>query len=421
MREKMISGRRLLPLILVGNALLRIAGAAGGVLVGLYLAALKGQGREIDAALVGTLGAVTFIAELVGALPMGVLSDVFAPRLLMITGSLLGAIATQLFGMSGALSIFFLSRALEGLAVAASSPAILAHLTDVTEGDYVLRGKVMSYFELSLLGGLALGALVAGGLWSTLGTGAFAALAAVYVACAVLLGLGATGSKKHGASQALAGFKNALRDPFLARLAPAWLCINVIVGLWLGPTLTFLLTLEDNRGQFLTGAFAGNPLGIGFVQLGYAIIFAAGVTIWSFFLYRFERTRVLKIALVAMFFACAGFYLINHSQTWSSTARWSVMGLTAMAIMVESGFTPAALALLADVVGAQGGRGAAMGIYSVLLSLGALIGSLLAGQVGKLWAVDGLIYATVAMAVAAFATVYFLPRQRPALEIRSRG
>lgn len=419
MQEKIISGRRLLPLILVGNALLRIAGAAGGVLVGLYLAELKGQGREIDAALVGTLGAVTFIAELIGALPLGVLSDVFAPRLLMITGSLLGAIATQLFGMSGALSIFFLSRALEGLAVASSSPAILAHLTDVTEGDYVLRGKVMSYFELSLLGGLALGALVAGGLWSALGTGAFAALAAIYVACAVLLGLGATGSKKHGASKALVGLKNALRDPFLARLAPAWLCINVIVGLWLGPTLTFLLTLEDNRGQFLTGAFAGNPLGIGFVQLGYAIIFAAGVSIWSFFLYKFERTRVLKIALAAMFFACAGFYLINHSQNWSSITRWSVMGLTAMSIMVESGFTPAALALLADVVGAQGGRGAAMGIYSVLLSLGALIGSFIAGQVGKLWAVDGLIYATVAMAVAAFATVYFLPRQRPALEIGS--
>jgi hypothetical protein len=37
--------------------------------------------------------------------------------------------------------------------------------------------------------------------------------------------------------------------------------------------------------------------------------------------------------------------------------------------MVESGFTPAALAFLAGVVGAQAGRGAAMGIYSMMLGI----------------------------------------------------
>ena len=46
--------------------------------------------------------------------------------------------------------------------------------------------------------------------------------------------------------------------------------------------------------------------------------------------------------------------------------------------MVDSGFTPAALALLAGAIGAQAGRGAAMGIYSVLLSVGAIGGSLMA-------------------------------------------
>jgi MFS-type transporter involved in bile tolerance (Atg22 family) len=69
--------------------------------------------------------------------------------------------------------------------------------------------------------------------------------------------------------------------------------------------------------------------------------------------------------------------------------------------MVESGFTPAALALLAGVIGAQSGRGAAMGIYSVLLSVGAILGSLIAAVLGKRFAVDGLIYGTLAMAVIA--------------------
>ena len=81
---------------------------------------------------------------------------------------LLGAAATQLFGMSGSVSIFFVSRTAEGLGAAAGVPPLLAHLTDVTEGDASLRARVMSYFELSLLAGLALGALTGlSARWST--------------------------------------------------------------------------------------------------------------------------------------------------------------------------------------------------------------------------------------------------------------
>jgi MFS family permease len=71
--------------------------------------------------------------------------------------------------------------------------------------------------------------------------------------------------------------------------------------------------------------------------------------------------------------------------------------------MVESGFTPAALSLLAGAVGAHTGRGAAMGIYSALLSIGAIGGSLLAAVLGSRFSMDGLIYGTLAMAVVAMA------------------
>jgi MFS-type transporter involved in bile tolerance (Atg22 family) len=42
-----------------------------------------------------------------------------------------------------------------------------------------------------------------------------------------------------------------------------------------------------------------------------------------------------------------------------------------------------------------------MGIYSVLLSVGAIVGSLIAAILGRRVAVDGLIYGTLAMAVIA--------------------
>src|ERR1700758_1567931 len=107
--------RNRLSLILFGNALMRIAGGASGVLVGLFLADFSKRGAAVNTALVGTLGAVSFGAELLGAVPMGLLSDALAPRALMTGGAVLGAAATQLFGMSGMTSIFFLSRTAQGL------------------------------------------------------------------------------------------------------------------------------------------------------------------------------------------------------------------------------------------------------------------------------------------------------------------
>jgi MFS family permease len=82
----------------------------------------------------------------------------------------------------------------------------------------------------------------------------------------------------------------------------------------------------------------------------------------------------------------------------SPTARWSMTTATALLIMIESGFTPAALAWLAQSLGVGAGKGSAMGLYSVLLSLGAIGGSLLAGALGKLFAIDGLLLGTVMMA-----------------------
>jgi MFS family permease len=399
-----------LTLVLIGNSLQRIAVGASGVLVGLYLARLANSGAAIGAGLVGILGAISFGAELVSATPMGIASDAIRPRALMTGGSLLGAGATQLFGVTGLVSIFFISRGIEGLGAAAVAPPLLAHLTDVTDHKPALRAKVMSYFELSLLAGLALGGLVAGQLWRRLDTKAFGAVALIYILSAGLLYLGAVGSRSHGREQALRGFLGAMREPSLQRLAPVWLCVNTIVGLWLGPTLIFLLTHHSQTSQFLDGVLVEHPERVGWVLLGYSIIFGIGVTVWSFVLPRIPLQRVLHITLFAMLLVCVEFLIFNH--VGSGATRWLMGITTALTIMVESGFTPAALALLARAIGSQAGRGAAMGIYSVLLSIGAIIGSFIAAALGRKFAVDGLIYGTLAMAIIALAFVQRLEARK---------
>src|SRR5215472_9343138 len=243
--------RRQLPLVLVGNGLMRISSGASGILVGLYLASLAGRGAHVNAALVGSLGAMSFGAEMLGALPMGIASDAVAPRSLMSGGALLGGVATQLFGLTARSGVFFLSRILEGVGASATTPSLLAHLTDVTDRNRVLRARVMSYFELSLLAGLGLGGVTGAQFWRLFAARGFTAVAALYSFSAVLLFFGPVGIQKHESKQVMTGFLRAIREPSLQRLAPVWLCVNTIVGLWLGPTFTFLLTHGRQTHQFL--------------------------------------------------------------------------------------------------------------------------------------------------------------------------
>lgn len=300
---KWATPRGRLSLVIVANAVMRIAGGASGLLVGVYVADLANRGYPVDAALVGILSATSFGAELAGAVPMGVIADAVASRSLMTVGALIAAVATALFGRTRLISVFFVSRALEGLAAAAAVPALLAYVVDETANDAALRARVMSYFELSLLAGIAIGGVIGSQLWHLLASRAFGALALVYVGAAGLLYIGSAGCRRgSGAARAFAGLSASLRQPTLRRLAPMWLCMNAIIGLWLGPTFYFLLTSESTSGQLLAGLFASNPQQLGWLLVAYSLVFGSGLLAWSAVLPRTPLLRALRISLVAMLF-----------------------------------------------------------------------------------------------------------------------
>jgi MFS family permease len=385
-----------------------------------YIADLANRGLPLGAGLVGTLAAISFGAELLGAVPLGMLADAVPTRTLMTSGALLAALGVWLFGLTQDVSVFVVSRTLEGLAAAAGMPALLAHLTDATAADPRLRARAMSYFELSLLAGLALGGIVGGQLWTRYHAGAFTALAFLYGAAAVLLFVGATGGIAHRGAEVWEGLRRALGMPQLRQLAPVWLCMNAIIGLWLGPTLYFLLTNRSTDSQLLSGLFAENASGLGWLLFGYSFVFATGVLVWSRLLPRVELRRALRVSLLAMLAVSVGLLVLNHMIDQPIQVRWTLTVIIALLIMVESGFTPAALSLLAAAVGPRAGRGAAMGIYSFLLGVGALVGSVLAGVAGRWWAIDGLISVTLALAFLALGLLSRFVHQR-ALGSRGRA
>ncbi len=222
------------------------------MLVGVYVADLANRGVRIGAGLVGTLAAISFGAELVGAVPLGMLSDAVSARALMTGGALLAALATLLFGVTHDTSVFVVSRALEGLAAAAGVPALLAYLTDATADNDVLRARAMSYFELSLLAGLALGGIVGSRLWAAFTRARLPRSRSCTSSPRCCSSSGASGSRSHrGRADVWQGLTRSLATPALRRLAPVWFCMNAIVGLWLGPTLYFLLTNRSDDSQML--------------------------------------------------------------------------------------------------------------------------------------------------------------------------
>lgn len=402
--------------VLLANGLLRVASAAGGTLVGFYLAALAAAGEPIDAALVGTIGAVANGAEVVAAVPLGMLADRYAPRTVLVISTLIGALATQLFGISGVIVIFFVSRALESVAAVAGGPALLAHLADVTRHDPPFRSRVMSYYELSLLAGLALGGLIGGTLWDALHTYGFALVATLYLVAAALFWWGAAAVAPPARTTPLDGLRHALHDPLLRRLAPAWLAVNAIVGLWL-THVGFQLSGPAVAGQELAGGFSASEVGL--ILLGYGSALALGILAWSIVLAALPRVHVLRVALAALLVVCLMLALLNAPLAWPRPVDGALVLVLALAIMVGSGFTPAALAYLADLTGQHSGRGAALGIYTALFSLGAAAGAGLGGVLAQRWAFNGLILGTVLLVAVALAALLLLPAKDDAYAPRA--
>jgi MFS family permease len=90
----------------------------------------------------------------------------------------------------------------------------------------------------------------------------------------------------------------------------------------------------------------------------------------------------------------------------------------AFGLFVLAGATPAALGLLADMSERfPTDRGAIMGLYSVFLAVGQIVGSLIGGVAADMHGIDGLLVATLALLLVALAPLALLRRQEHQLAV----
>jgi predicted MFS family arabinose efflux permease len=149
-------------------------------------------------------------------------------------------------------------------------------------------------------------------------------------------------------------------------------------------------------------------VGAGAVVAG--LLFMVGIFLWSRVYARLRKTNMMIAALAGLFVTCFGLLAINNS--WlpfgEPIGQWPLSPLVVVGLLLVSGFTPVALAFLAEISEAHvEHRGAVMGLYSVLLALGQLVGAFGGGifiqQIGL--GFNGLILGSFLLGVVAWVTV----------------
>jgi MFS family permease len=412
--------------LLIGTFIQRTSGGAGTVVLGLFLAQLtRYAGHSITSLQVGLLAVVYYIVELTLATPMGALGDRLGRRRFLILGPLLGLIQTGLFIFTPIHHPLFYLLGLQvmaGLISAMLTPATLGYLADFTVANQAYRVRVMSFYELVTSGGLAAGVVVGGIAWDRFGRFAYALLAFLYLLVAVCMLMV---PKVHQVIEParleimLKRYRRILSTPRLFIFIPAWIAIFALVGIWFSSQLTFILSLPVHNPHQLLMGLASGPRGgrlLSMILGAVVLFFGLCLVFWAFFLSHVPRLILMLSSIAGIYLACLALWGINHRGPGNDLVLFFWIPLLMLGIFAETGFAPAALAYLADISEeAARDRGLLMGLYSVFLGLGQLLGNGLGGIFARAWGFDGLIYLTLLLALVALVsllTLYWYEKKR---------
>jgi MFS family permease len=422
--------RRSLTAVLFGTFTLRFSTGLTGALLVFYLADLEGFGADrVTAVEVGFLTAAFFLAELVLSPVFGMLSDRIGSRRVMLYGPIFGAIAVVMTALTTDLLLLGVTRWLEGAAAAASIPSILGFIAIATSRDEALRGRTVARFEAATLAGLGLGLVAAGGLWTLLDRNAFYLNAILYGVSFLIYRYGVTESGSHivgdtheeveeigaGGVTALARgldlgrYRGVLSNPAVWLLAPTWIAVNGFIGAWMSQSI-FQLVNEPRPGfeeQLLMGGFEPNQISIGLAVA--LLVFFAGLFYWGNRFKRYRRTTIMGIGIAGGVLMIGAVWGINHAAGPIAGLQAPLAVIAAAGLFVLAGATPAALGMLADISEQHpADRGAIMGLYSVFLAVGQVVGSLLGGGAAEWLGIDGLLLASAALLLLAFGPLRWL-------------
>jgi MFS family permease len=395
--------QRSLRFVLLGTFTLRFSTGLTGAMLGLYLADLPSHGGpEVDARVVGLYAAIFYLTELVLSPIFGVLSDRVGHHRVMLYGPVFGGIAVVLTGLTTSLPILGATRLLEGASTAASVPSILGFIALATAGNEILRGKAAARFEGATLAGLGFGFIVAPKLFEAIGPTAFFLNAIVYGISFLIYWRGVkdpAGEVEAVASPhvGLSRYAALIRSSHVLVLAPTWIAVNASIGLWFSQSLFQFSKPNPNFSeQRLMAGYDANQITIAAIVI--AVVFGAGLLYWGNRFKSMRRTTIIGYGLAGGATLVGAGLVVNHSMGLPIVILLAAMVVAGAGLFVLAGATPAALGLLADISERfPADRGAIMGLYSVFLAIGQIVGSLIGGFAADWRGIDGMLIATAGL------------------------
>ena len=395
--------------VILGTFTLRFSTGLTGAMLVYYLDDLPQYGGpKVDAVVLGLFTASFFAAELLFSPFFGMLADRYGYHRVMELGPVFGAVAVVLTGITTSLVLLGATRWLEGASTAASVPAILGFVAVATVGDEGLRGRAVARFEAATLAGLGGGIVAAGVVYTALGNVAFFANALLYGVSWCIYRFGISdprvdhGGREHERRTTLHRYVEILRGAHVWLLAPTWIAINAVIGLWTAQSIFQLIRdpgpefADQLLMQGFTPLAVSAGLGVGM------LIFFAGLVYWGNRFRRLRRTTIIGYGIAGGGVLAAAALALNHGAGLPTVLLAGFGALMVGGLFVLAGATPAALGLLADMSEPYPrDRGAIMGLYSVFLAVGQIIGSLAGGVAADARGIDGLLLVTlVFLAVA---------------------
>jgi len=294
----------------------------------------------------------------------------------------LSTFALFAFTLNTAVYYLILVHAVQGLAAAMIVVSTLTMATDVS--TTANRGREMGIYDFANLGGYVVGIFAAGVLLRThLIIAPFYFASALAAVGAVFAYLRVREAKTHARRSALSPVRTLrllLSDKRAAAMFPIWLSVTTFIGM--------ALTFGPRLGP--------SPLLTSFVIAGAVLILAFSQPFFGHLSDRYGWDRLMMLGMVSLvgLFATV-ITMFRHRLDLMYVAPFLVVfGVGSFA------FAPAALASLGDLA-PERGRGTTMGIYSVVISLGTIIGPLLGGYLLDRYGISSLFYAGLVILIAA--------------------
>ena len=359
--------------------------------------------EEFSNLVVGLIAAAYPLAETILGPVVGILVDRFGRRKWIFTGLSLSTAVLLAFTLSTQVAFLIVIHAVQGVAAAMIIVSSLAMVTDIS--NVSTRGREMGIYDFANLGGYMIGILMAGILTRTHSLVApfyfGAGLAAVGAVYAYLRVREPQTEGRETALSPLVTMRLLFTDRRAAGMFPIWLSVTTFVGM--------ALTFGPRQG--------GSPLYASVVLAGIIFVLAFTQPFFGHLSDRYGRDRLMMLGMLCLI----GLFVTAIAILRGNLKLLDVAPLVAIFAVGSFAFAPAALASLGDLA-PERGRGTTMGVYSVVISLGTIIGPLLGGYLLDRYGLVSLFYAGLMILIAALgvAIIIGVPNLRKFEPIRNR-